>query len=97
MKRVGFLLKVKPEKIIEYKARHQVVWPEMLSALRRAGWRNYSLYLREMDCSLAILKRQRVFRPRSTAWQKKRSTPGGKSIWRPFFENLTGAHADQSM
>jgi L-rhamnose mutarotase len=29
----------------EYKARHAVVWPEMLDALRQTGWRNYSLFL----------------------------------------------------
>ena len=47
MPRVGFLLKVKPDKIEEYKAHHQNVWPEMLEALRRTGWRNYSLFMRD--------------------------------------------------
>ena len=47
MKRVGFLLKVKPELIDEYKERHKQVWPEMLDALRRTGWHNYSLFLRD--------------------------------------------------
>ena len=32
--RACFLLKVRPEKIEEYKARHAQVWPEMLAALR---------------------------------------------------------------
>ena len=27
--------------------RHRAVWPELLEALRDAGWRNYSLFLRE--------------------------------------------------
>jgi L-rhamnose mutarotase len=45
MKRVCFLLQVKPERIAEYKERHRTVWPEMLAALREAGWRNYSLFL----------------------------------------------------
>ena len=47
MKRVGFLLKVKQDKIAEYKKHHEAVWPEMLDALRRTGWHNYSLYMRE--------------------------------------------------
>ena len=38
MKRVGFLLKVKQDKIEEYKQHHEAVWPEMLAALRRHGW-----------------------------------------------------------
>jgi L-rhamnose mutarotase len=33
MKRVGFLLKVKPDMIEEYKKHHTAVWPEMLEAL----------------------------------------------------------------
>ena len=45
MQRIGFLLKVKPDLIEAYKARHRAVWPEMLEALRRHGWHNYSLFL----------------------------------------------------
>jgi len=44
--RVCFLLKVRPEKVEEYKQRHTHVWPEMLNALQETGWRNYSLFLR---------------------------------------------------
>ena len=44
--RTCFLLQVRREKLSEYKARHAKVWPEMLDALRRAGWTNYSLFLR---------------------------------------------------
>ena len=47
IKRVGFLLKVRQDLLDEYKAHHQNVWPEMLDALRRNGWRNYSLFARE--------------------------------------------------
>lgn len=46
MNRVGFVLKVRQEMIEDYKRVHQQVWPEMLDALRRHGWRNYSLFLR---------------------------------------------------
>ena len=45
MKRVGFILKVKADKLEEYKRHHEAVWPEMLAALREAGWHNYSLFL----------------------------------------------------
>ena len=47
MTRVCFQLQVRPDRIPEYKARHQAVWPEMLRALARTGWHNYSLFLRE--------------------------------------------------
>lgn len=47
MERVCFLLKVKADRIEEYKRRHQDVWPDMLQALRETGWHNYSLFLRD--------------------------------------------------
>ena len=46
MQRVCFQLQVRPDRIDEYVARHQAVWPEMQEALRSTGWRNYSLFLR---------------------------------------------------
>ena len=46
MTRVCFQLQVRPERIKEYRARHAAVWPEMLRALERTGWHNYSLFLR---------------------------------------------------
>jgi L-rhamnose mutarotase len=47
MERVCFLLRVRPERLEEYRRRHRAVWPEMLEALRAAGWGNYSLFLGE--------------------------------------------------
>ena len=46
MARYCLLGHVDTENINEYKARHAEVWPELLVALRDAGWRNYSLFLR---------------------------------------------------
>jgi L-rhamnose mutarotase len=45
MQRVCFLLRVKRDRLEEYKRAHQNVWPEMTAALRKHGWRNYSLFL----------------------------------------------------
>src|SRR3954451_1535336 len=47
MERVCFLLRVRADRLDEYKARHREVWPEMLEALTAAGWTNYSLFLRD--------------------------------------------------
>jgi L-rhamnose mutarotase len=47
MERVCFLLQVRPDRLDEYRARHRAVWPDMLAALRDAGWRDYSLFLRD--------------------------------------------------
>ena len=43
--RVCFRSSVQPGLIEEYKRRHAAVWPEMLRALKDAGWTNYSLFL----------------------------------------------------
>jgi L-rhamnose mutarotase len=43
--RVCFRSSVKPELIAEYRRRHAAVWPDMLRALKDAGWTNYSLFL----------------------------------------------------
>jgi L-rhamnose mutarotase len=45
--RVCFTLQVRPDRLEEYRTRHAAVWPEMLAALRDAGWRDYQLFLRE--------------------------------------------------
>ncbi|MDX2376473.1 L-rhamnose mutarotase [Microbacterium sp. LRZ72] len=46
MNRYCFQLQVSPEHLEEYRRRHTSVWPRMQQALREAGWRNYSLFLR---------------------------------------------------
>jgi L-rhamnose mutarotase len=55
-KRVCFHLRVKKDRLNEYKARHREVWPEMLEALRQTGWKNYSLFLREDGLLIGYLE-----------------------------------------
>lgn len=52
MERVGFRLMVRKDRLDEYVAYHQAVWPEMLLALSQTGWCNYSLFLDRSDGSL---------------------------------------------
>jgi L-rhamnose mutarotase len=47
VQRICFTLQVKPDRVEEYRRRHEDVWPEMQQALRDAGWGNYSLFVRE--------------------------------------------------
>lgn len=46
MPRYCFELQVDPARLDEYKRRHNAVWPDMLRALKAAGWHNYSLFVR---------------------------------------------------
>ena len=44
MKRFGQIIKVKPEFIEKYEEMHANVWPEVLSAIKEANMKNYSIY-----------------------------------------------------
>ncbi|MGI8867979.1 MAG: L-rhamnose mutarotase [Mycobacteriales bacterium] len=47
MRRVCFVLQIKPDRLAEYRQRHAAVWPEMQAALRETGWHNYSIFVRD--------------------------------------------------
>lgn len=46
MRRFGQVLGIRPECIAEYKRYHEKIWPEIERAIREAGIRNYSIFLR---------------------------------------------------
>lgn len=47
--RVCFVMRLKPDRVHDYLAAHESVWPEMLDALRETGWRDYSLFVHEAE------------------------------------------------
>jgi L-rhamnose mutarotase len=94
--RFGFTLKVRPDMVTEYRRRHAAVWPEMLAALQRAGWHNYSLFLGEdgtlfgyveTPASLDAARAAMAAEPVNARWQAEMA---------PFFEG-DGRPADQMM
>lgn len=45
MQRLAFIIRLLPgADPVEYKRRHDEIWPEMLAALRAAGMHNYSIF-----------------------------------------------------
>ena len=44
MQRIAFRLRVREDKLEEYKAHHRHVWPELLDDMRAAGYRNYTIF-----------------------------------------------------
>lgn len=96
MQRVCFLLKVRQDRLEEYKQRHKAVWPEMLDALRRAGWRNYSLFLRP-DGLLAGYLETEDFEKARSAMAALEVNRRWQAEMAPFFENLGQETADASM
>ena len=97
MKRVGFLLKVKPDMLAEYKAQHQAVWPEMLDALRRHGWHNYSLFLRDDGTLFGYVEVAESFQASLEGMASEAINSRWQTMMAPFFEQLAGLHADQAM
>ncbi|MBM9617830.1 L-rhamnose mutarotase [Streptomyces zhihengii] len=96
MQRVCFLLKVREDRIDEYRERHAEVWPEMRAALSETGWHNYSLFLREDGLLVGYLETEDFDAAReamaatsvNARWQAEM---GG------FFEALDGAAPDEAM
>ena len=56
MPRACFTLQVRPDRLADYRARHAAVWPDMLRALRDAGWRDYQLHLRDDGLLVGIVE-----------------------------------------
>ena len=96
MRRVCFTLQVAPGKLDEYRSRHAAVWPDMLTALRDAGWRDYSLFLGDdgllvgyfvtddLDAARAAMDATDV----NGRWQREMA---------PFFVDPPGGRADLGM
>ncbi|MBG6237434.1 L-rhamnose mutarotase [Mycetocola sp. CAN_C7] len=89
MERVGFQLRVKPDRVPEYTERHRAIWPEMARALANTGWNNYSLFLRPDGLLIGYFETDSLDAARAgmaatevnARWQSEMAG---------FFEDLTG-------
>lgn len=96
MQRVCFVLRVRQDRIEEYRERHATVWPEMLDALSAAGWHNYSLFLRDDGLLVGYLETE--------DFAKAQSAMAGTEInahWQAemaeFFEALDNDRPDEAV
>lgn len=96
MKRVGFLLQVKKDMIPEYKKHHEAVWPEMLAALRRTGWHNYSLFMRDDGLLFGYFEAVESFDASLEGMAKEEINLKWQEFMGPYFESISG-RPDQSM
>ncbi len=94
--RVCFVLQVKPDRLDEYCARHAAVWPSMIEALQRTGWRNYSLFLTPRGQLIGYLETDDF----QLAQTRMRDEPVNR-LWqaemRDFFVETEGKDPDQLM
>ncbi len=86
MKRVGFMLKVKQDRIEEYKQQHKNVWPEMLEALRETGWHNYSLFLRNDGVMFGYFETEESLQAAQAKMAKKEVNTRWQKFMAPYFD-----------
>lgn len=89
MQRVCFLLKVRADRLAEYRERHANVWPDMLEALRWAGWHNYSLFCGEDGLIVGYLETE-DFAAAQAAMEESGANARWQAEMAPFFERLDG-------
>ncbi len=87
--RICFLLRVRLERLEEYRARHRAVWSDMLSALHDTGWHNYSLFLQPDGLLVGYFE--------TPSLEQARTGMAGREVndrWQremaPFFMDLEG-------
>ena len=86
MERVCFQVRVRAEKIDEYRERHRAVWPEMLVALSSTGWTNYSLFLRPDGLLIGYLETE-DFEASKAAMDATDVNARWQAEMAPFFED----------
>ena len=96
MKRYCFLLRVREELLADYRGRHEQVWPDMLRALRAAGWHRYTIFARrdglivgyveaeDLAAAQAAMERTDV----NTRWQAEMAR---------YFVGLDGQRPDEGL
>ena len=96
MQRVCFILQVKRDKLKQYKEAHKHVWPEMLAALRKHGWHNYSLFLREDGMLIGYVETS-DFKKAVAGMQTEEVNVRWQKAMAEYFEPLTTGAADTSL
>lgn len=93
MPRHAFIGKVRSDRLAEYRLRHAAVWPDMLAALRAAGFRNYSIFLRPDGLLFAYLESD-DYPAALAAMQTTEVNARWQAGMAPFFEVPDGASPD---
>ncbi|HEX2916067.1 MAG TPA: L-rhamnose mutarotase [Chloroflexia bacterium] len=96
MKRVGFVTRVNPDKLEEYKEHHKHVWPEMLQALHDAGWHNYSIFLRADGTLFGYFETPDSLQTAQALMADKEVNARWQQFMAPYFESAGNARPDET-
>jgi L-rhamnose mutarotase len=86
MKRMGMVIGVKPERIVEYKKTHAAVWPEVLAKISDCNIRNYTIFLRSPRTSFSatLSITARIGRRTPPRWKADPKTQEWWAIHKPM-------------
>jgi len=93
MPRYCMVARVDPHRLEEYRERHAAVWPEMLRALARAGWRGYTLHLGEDGLLVGVVDADDLDAARA-AMGATEVNARWQSAMADFFASAPGARPD---
>jgi L-rhamnose mutarotase len=96
MQRICFILQVKPDKLEQYKQAHKKVWPEMLAALSKHGWHNYSLFLRDDGMLIGYVETP-DFKKAVAGMQNEEVNARWQKAMAEYFQPLKTGAADTSL
>jgi len=94
--RIGFRLRVQPDRLDEYRAHHADVWPEMRAALERCGWHNYSLFLDDDGTLFGYFESPGTLDDAVAAMQAEPVNDRWQEMMAPYFV-ADGSPVDQQM
>jgi L-rhamnose mutarotase len=97
MKRVGFVFKVRQDMLEDYKRQHKAVWEEMLDALSRTGWHNYSIFAQEDGTLFGYFETPVDFQTALDGMAKEEINGKWQDFMAPYFEGLGDLHPDEGM
>ena len=83
MKRVGFILKVKPDRLDEYRRHHE------------AGWHNYSLFVREDGLLFGYFETPESLQAAQAAMAEHEVNTRWQEFMAPYFESPNNSRPDE--
>lgn len=91
MERLCHTFEIRPGTEDEYKRRHDEIWPELVAAMREAGFRNYSLFRRGTQ----VIAYAECYPDVATANAKITATEPDQR-WSKWFEDIIVALTDEN-
>lgn len=96
MNRIGFLFKVNQEYIDDYKEHHKTVWPDMLEALSKNGWNNYSLFMGQTGLVFGYFEADKPFDQALEEMSKENINSLWQELMSQYLSSPPGANSNET-